>query len=104
MAFLDNNFYGGIGFGGGPNPYSGMGGMQNNNIYGPQPFNDVISLNYQNGGGAAATPSSGVSVSPVVNPRPSILTPPSSGGNLGKSLQHNAILNCGLNVTGSWYS
>ena len=80
MAFLDNNFYGGIGFGGGPNPYSGMGGMQNNNIYGPQPFNDVISLNYQNGGGAAATPSSGVSVSPVVNPRPSILTPPSSGG------------------------
>ena len=80
MAFLDNNFYGGIGFGGGPNPYSGMGGMQNNNIYGPQPFNDVISLNYQNGGGAAATPSSGVSVSPVVNPRPSILTPSSGGG------------------------
>ena len=82
MAFLDNNFYGGIGMGG-ANPYNdgaNFGGYQNNNIYGPQPFNNVISMNYQNGGGASNTPSSGVSVSPIINPRPTILTPPSSGG------------------------
>ena len=78
MAFLDNNFYGGIGMGG-ANPYNdgaNFGGYQNNNIYGPQPFNNVISMNYQNGGGASNTPSSGVSVSPIINPRPTILTPP----------------------------
>ena len=44
MAFLDNNFYGGIGFGGGPNPYSGMGGMQN-----PNASNNNSSANQNNG-------------------------------------------------------
>ena len=85
MAFLNNFGFGGAnplggggGFFGGGNPYAGgFGGIGGPNLgmIGPRNMNqnNVLSQNLQNGGGAS-------NVTPTVTPRPSILTPPSSGG------------------------